>query len=343
MKKITIQIIFTLISFSLFSQIPTNGLIGYYPFTGNANDLSGNSNDGTITGASLTTDRFSNPNSAYSFNGTSSYLKINNSSTIANFSNSFSLSFWINNDPANTTARQQIFMTRQDANANDLGSWDFPLINDTIYCTTIGAIKIKPDKGAWVNVIFTYDASSHCLKAYKNGVLTTQGCNTSWTPSNSKPIQIGASMYNDGSTINPNAYWRYFNGKLDDFLFYNRILSSSEISSIYQDGFCKQSVSVSDTLRISTITGINSIPSDFGTVKIYPNPSRDALNITIANPSNNYTLKIFNSVSTEVFSTVLNSSSTQVNLSTLGSSGLYLIQILDVSNNILETKKLILE
>ena len=45
----------------------SNGLVGYWPFNGNANDESGNGNDGTVNGATLTTDRFGNSNSAYEF------------------------------------------------------------------------------------------------------------------------------------------------------------------------------------------------------------------------------------------------------------------------------------
>jgi uncharacterized protein YecT (DUF1311 family) len=52
---------------------PTSvGLVAYYPFNGNANDESGNNNNGTVVGASLTSDRFGNPNKAYSFNPCSS-------------------------------------------------------------------------------------------------------------------------------------------------------------------------------------------------------------------------------------------------------------------------------
>ncbi len=50
------------------SYIPTDGLVGWWPFNGNANDESGNGNDGTVIGATLTTDRFGNTNSAYFFN-----------------------------------------------------------------------------------------------------------------------------------------------------------------------------------------------------------------------------------------------------------------------------------
>ena len=57
------------LSINSFSQIPTNGLVGYWPFKGNANDESGNGHDGTVNGPTLTTDRFGNANSAYYFNG----------------------------------------------------------------------------------------------------------------------------------------------------------------------------------------------------------------------------------------------------------------------------------
>lgn len=41
----------------------------YYPFNGNANDESVNSNDGTVNGTTLTTDRFGSVNNAYEFDG----------------------------------------------------------------------------------------------------------------------------------------------------------------------------------------------------------------------------------------------------------------------------------
>ena len=53
------------------------GLAAYYPFTGNANDVSGNNNP-SFNNATLTTDRFGNPNSAYHFNGTNNYMQIPN-------------------------------------------------------------------------------------------------------------------------------------------------------------------------------------------------------------------------------------------------------------------------
>lgn len=57
------------------SYVPTNGLVGYWPFNGNANDESGNGNNGTVNGATLTSDRFGSTNAAYSFNGVSNYIE----------------------------------------------------------------------------------------------------------------------------------------------------------------------------------------------------------------------------------------------------------------------------
>ena len=51
------------------SYVPSNGLVGWWPFTGNANDLSGNGNNGTVNGATLTSDRFGNTSQAYNFDG----------------------------------------------------------------------------------------------------------------------------------------------------------------------------------------------------------------------------------------------------------------------------------
>ena len=71
-----------LVSFSgmaLFAQEPaflSNGLVAYYPFNGNANDESGNVANGSVTGATLTTDRFGVSNRAYLFGRTTAYITV---------------------------------------------------------------------------------------------------------------------------------------------------------------------------------------------------------------------------------------------------------------------------
>ena len=75
MKKIFLTLILVLfvipfgISQDLPSYVPTNGLVAYYPFNGNANDASGNGNHGTVNGAILANDQNGNQNKAYEFTG----------------------------------------------------------------------------------------------------------------------------------------------------------------------------------------------------------------------------------------------------------------------------------
>jgi hypothetical protein len=61
---------------TVFTQIPTDSLVGYWSFSGNANDKSGNNNHGTVNGATLTEDRFGIPNSAYIFDGIDDYITL---------------------------------------------------------------------------------------------------------------------------------------------------------------------------------------------------------------------------------------------------------------------------
>ena len=61
------------------SYVPTNGLVGWWPFNGNANDESGNGNDCTVDGAILSNDRLGNQNSSYFFNGTNNFITTNTS------------------------------------------------------------------------------------------------------------------------------------------------------------------------------------------------------------------------------------------------------------------------
>jgi len=73
-RKLLLAIIMILFSDTLLSQIPTNGLIVYWKFNGNANDSSGNNLNGTVNGAILTQGCFGNSSSAYSFDGIDDYI-----------------------------------------------------------------------------------------------------------------------------------------------------------------------------------------------------------------------------------------------------------------------------
>ena len=77
------------------SYVPTNGLVGWWPFNGNANDESGNGNNGAVNGATLSADRFGNANQAYGFDG-NDWIEMSIPQTIE-----FSVSVWFNSSILN--------------------------------------------------------------------------------------------------------------------------------------------------------------------------------------------------------------------------------------------------
>jgi hypothetical protein len=139
---------------------------------------------------------------------------------------------------------------------------------------------------------------------------------------------------------NPNWYY----GSIDDIRIYNRVLSQNEVVNLFNESTCYKTVSVTDTLIIQSgiATGLNDLPPAFGTVKIFPNPTSNNLTVQVSNPSSNYSIEIVNGQAQTVYSSTINQSSLNVNLSGYA-KGLYYIKVLDLTSNILETKKLVIE
>ncbi|MFM7105117.1 MAG: hypothetical protein ACKOW8_06310 [Flavobacteriales bacterium] len=67
------------------SYVPTDGLVGWWPFNGNANDESGNGNNGMVNGATLAEDRFGNVNAAFSFNSVPDRVEIGSTLNPTNY------------------------------------------------------------------------------------------------------------------------------------------------------------------------------------------------------------------------------------------------------------------
>ena len=77
------------------SYVPTNGLVGWWPFNGNANDESGNGNNGMVNGATLTSDRCGNISSAYFLDGINDYIEVIDNNSL-DINGDISISVWIN-------------------------------------------------------------------------------------------------------------------------------------------------------------------------------------------------------------------------------------------------------
>ena len=102
MKKRYIFLTLTLCFFGVIntyaqvpSYVPTDSLVAWWPFSGNAIDSSGNSNDGTVNGATLTTDRFGNSNSAYYFSSAGCATRIDATVNTNTIQSGLTISVWV--------------------------------------------------------------------------------------------------------------------------------------------------------------------------------------------------------------------------------------------------------
>lgn len=79
--------------------------------------------------------------------------------------------------------------------------------------------------GNWHHVAITYDQSSNgVVQIYVDGVADTQGINPgAWSWPTNEELELGRSH---------DPYWKIYDGQMDDFRIYNRILTASEISTI---------------------------------------------------------------------------------------------------------------
>ncbi|MBS1511614.1 MAG: gliding motility-associated C-terminal domain-containing protein [Bacteroidetes bacterium] len=231
-------LLFSLFFTSLFfcrAQVNlTNGLIAYYPFSGNANDASGNNINGTTNNVSLTTDRFGNANSAYYFDGSSSYIQLPFSS-LYDFKpqDSLSISVWVLPDLNNPWPAQAI-VVKSPPNPDFLQSnWNYGIYalsykmmtgwasnNFLIGTTTMGTNQ------CWYNLTFTY--KNGIWKIYVNGILENQDLTQTKFIIQDGPaskIALGKKGESSGD---------YYKGKMDEVRIYNRVLNQAEITALSQ-------------------------------------------------------------------------------------------------------------
>lgn len=350
MKKTFTTIAFGLLSISLSAQIPVNGLKAHYQFNGNANDNSGNGNNGVVSGATLTSDRFGNANSAYLFNGINNKITLTN----ANLSlpDSFSVSSWVsinNLSPSNydapiisqwngTTSGTRKFAVGYRRINTQIGM-SLYLCNASNTQFDYYPINWNPQVSTWYHFVTIFKPGVY-VKTYVNGVLhyssTTSIPAILTTPTNPQ-IEIGHMVASLGN------YW--FNGSIDDIRIYDRILNQTEISTLYNENICYQNITVTDTLLINTnITGFNPVTYK-NTIKVWPNPTNDHITIDNGNLANitGYQIKITNSLSQQVFQSAITQQQFYVDLSTWTGNGIYFVHIIDGQGNTIDIKKIVLQ
>ena len=253
--------------------VPINGLKAWYPFNGNANDMSGNGNNGTVTGATLTNDRFGMPNSAYYFNG-SSYIVVPPSNSL-DLRNNVSVSVWIRADAINFSGgSHQIVFKGDNQNAHD--PYYITITNGNVVrfgrYTGSGYISVTADFPTslintvnFFHLVGTYDSISGAQKIYLNGVLQTQ--TSSFTYINYTTSSMQNSIGADQSTND-----QFYSGVIDDILIYNRALTQDEIIQLYNESplgtVAVTSPNGYESWQAGTTHNITWISSNISNVKI---------------------------------------------------------------------------
>jgi hypothetical protein len=107
-------------------------------------------------------------------------------------------------------------------------------------------------------------------------------------------------------------------------------------------------IKIIDTVNVLKIkfkltTGIKA--SQFASIKVYPNPTSDVLIIDVSDllAMKGYRYKIMDAVGKEVYNEFVKEAGTLISLKTLGSSGIYVLSIIDENNKSIENKKILLE
>ena len=321
-----------------------NGLVGYWPFCGDANDESGNGNNGTVNGATLTSDRFGNPNSAYEFDGVNDNIQMASSQSLN--SSSVSISGWINASQL-SGIRGIISRWNQLNNPCYNYSVSLDLTNKitgacTVYPGTILYANSNINTNTWVHFTYVHNALVGGY-IYINGTLEQTMSISGNICNSTNDLLIGAQV-----NTNINNLWRFFNGKIDDIGIWNRALSASEVQQLYNTGIYFQTVTGScDTLQFNAnITGFNPITYQ-NQVKVFPNPAKDNLVIDCGanfNTLTGYSMKILNTVGQSVYNSLITQQVTNIPLTApTWSPGAYIVQFINPTGTVIEAKQIIIQ
>ena len=203
----------------------SKGLVAYYPFNGNANDESGNGNNGTINGASSATDRTGLADSAVAFGG-SNHITVSDSTQLK--PNKGSISFWVKANSwstsdgladligkdGNESGRQYVLQAFPDGRIRSAvftGDGTLNYSDSTVVAAT----------NTWHHITQVWEGTSQ--SAYLNGILIAASPAVGNLAQGSSPVQIGGNPL-VGSSLD---------GSMDDVRIYNRALNSSDVEELF--------------------------------------------------------------------------------------------------------------
>jgi hypothetical protein len=203
----------------------TTGLEAYLPFNGSAADDTGNGYDGTVVGATLTTDRFGNANSAYHFDG-NDYIQLAKNFNFLPMTG-VTVSAWIKSESTSAYVFHQ-------ANGGHLSLYVSGGNGEMYVHTADGNYAAAVDQdalpGEYINVTGVYYPGDR-VEVWVGGVLKDTAIPTSGTMfdvtwNSYFYATLGAYHERDHAIISP------FVGSIDEFRVYSRAVSGAEIREL---------------------------------------------------------------------------------------------------------------
>ncbi len=206
------------------------GIVAYYPFNGNALDESGNGNNGTVTGATLTTDRFGFTDKAYSFNGSTNEIVISVGQLLKSTTTSdHSFSIWVKLNSLPTSSKSVLDCggptDQRGCRFDATGKPQFKWVSSTTaqYSTSPEVITT----GQWHHLVGVFEGNVG--KIYVDNVLKATSAVLAGTLPTVSQMKIG--NISSGGT---GGWW--FNGSIDDIRIYNRAITPAEVQSLFSEG-----------------------------------------------------------------------------------------------------------
>ncbi len=226
-------------------NIPSAGLMGWWPFSGDAEDESSYGNRGAVEGATLTRDRNGILNAAYSFNGESDYITIGNSPHFEFLrTGSFTINFFMKPLSSVTSGQES-----DNETAFSLGDFCENYENRGILVGVVSTNKLwyavrgnngfdltancmvqNRSLGVWQMITLVRDYGKQ-TRLYVNGRLEAEAQDAAGETSPfSEPrnIELGREINPCGGDNTHN-----FNGDIDDLGIWNRVLTQSEILGLF--------------------------------------------------------------------------------------------------------------
>ena len=207
----------------------SEGIVAYYPFDGNANDMSGNCNHGNVEGPYLTSDRYGKYNNCYTFDGNNDIIRVNDSEELY-LNREFTISAWI----YPKEIKSQVVFRKGGCAVNGpfKTPWSLSLsqTNDMIFSLSTEngnnfyqVRKQGYDIDKWYLV--TGVLKDQKMFLYIDGKLQNSKSITGDIVNDPYALYVGTRLQIPSST---------FNGKIDEIRIYNRALSDVEISYLYE-------------------------------------------------------------------------------------------------------------